>query len=288
MDELSKRIGKRIREAREALGLTQEALARAVERVSGQPVSSVKVSYFETGARTPRVEDLSDFAVALGKPLEFFFAENETGQRTDDLVSTIMLRAVRPLNPSTAGRVQDIVDRILHAPVREEGVELRLVPRKTPSEILSILNITAPPVNLNRITFACGVEVQTWDVDDSISGLVVVIEGHTTIVVNKYQSATQKRFAIAHELGHLWLGHYPRLEIAVNFNGISKSAMDPAMEYQADQFARGLLMPEEWLRYHWHQNAGDLEGIAKLYDVGLQSLWVRLQELGIVKGTALQ
>lgn len=283
MDELSKRIGKKIREARESLGLTQEALARAIERRTGQQVSPVKVSYFETGARSPRLEDLSDFAAALGKPLEFFITENETSPAIGKRVSAVLWRAVRPLNPTTARHVQEIVDRILHSQVRE-GVELRLVPRKAPQEILSILNIKSPPVNVQRIAFASGVETQTWDFDDSVSGLVVVIEGHTTILVNKHQSNTQRRFAIAHELGHLWLGHYPEVEIAVNLHGSSQLTMDPAMEQQADGFARELLMPEEWLRSHWQRNAGDLEGTARLFEVGVQSLWVRLHELGIIKG----
>lgn len=282
--ELYREVGKRIREARESLGLTQEGLAKAIERVTGQPFSAVKISYFETGVRHPKLEDLENFAIALGKPLEYLLTGVEPRQQTDNLLRVVLLRATRALNPTTQRHVSELVDLILNSPVRD-GLELPLVPRKTPTEILSILGITVPQVDLNRIAFASGIQVETREMDDSISGLVVVTEGHTGIVVNKFQSPTQQRFAIAHELGHLWLGHYPALEVALNMNSTARSvSMDPVMEHQADQFARELLMPETWLQEDWLRYGGDLRAIAERYGVGVQALWIRLHELGIVKG----
>jgi len=64
-------VGPRIREARDAAGLTQVALA---ERL-GQGERTIQA--WEINERTPRLDALRKLALALGKDLAWFYTELE-------------------------------------------------------------------------------------------------------------------------------------------------------------------------------------------------------------------
>lgn len=65
-------LGKRIRQARQLVGISGTALAKLIGK--SQPY----VSDLERGQRTPSLETLQDLAHALGQPLSYFFAEDES------------------------------------------------------------------------------------------------------------------------------------------------------------------------------------------------------------------
>lgn len=60
-------LGKRIRHARERVGLSQEELAEAVQR------DQKAVSEYETGKRKLPATDIPTFASVLGVPFSYFF-----------------------------------------------------------------------------------------------------------------------------------------------------------------------------------------------------------------------
>ena len=61
--------------------------------------------------------------------------------------------------------------------------------------------------------------------------------GRTGIVVNSRKSPRRIRFSLAHEMGHIFLGHF-RTDIEID--AIRKMAM----EYAANAFAAELIMPQ--------------------------------------------
>jgi repressor LexA len=67
-------IGKRIREAREHLGLSQTQLADALG------YTYVAVSGWETGRRRPSLDDLLQISKILNKPLEYFIGERSRSE----------------------------------------------------------------------------------------------------------------------------------------------------------------------------------------------------------------
>lgn len=67
-------IGPRIRQARQKAGLSGIALAKLIDK--SQPY----VSDLERGQRTPSLETLCSLAAALGRPLSYFFGEEETSR----------------------------------------------------------------------------------------------------------------------------------------------------------------------------------------------------------------
>ncbi|MBZ0282479.1 MAG: helix-turn-helix domain-containing protein [Anaerolineae bacterium] len=60
-------LGKRIRQARERIGMSQEGLAEAVQR------DQKAVSEYETGKRKLPAIDIPTFASILGVPFSYFF-----------------------------------------------------------------------------------------------------------------------------------------------------------------------------------------------------------------------
>ncbi len=65
MDQVE--LGKRIRRARERVGMSQEALAEALER------DQKAMSEYETGKRKVPATDIPSFASILGVPFSYFF-----------------------------------------------------------------------------------------------------------------------------------------------------------------------------------------------------------------------
>lgn len=74
-------LGKRIRRARERVGMSQEALAEALER------DQKAMSEYEAGKRKVPATDIPTFATILGVPFSYFF---EGEFQTDELDQVLL------------------------------------------------------------------------------------------------------------------------------------------------------------------------------------------------------
>lgn len=77
MQEISKKIGQRIKEAREEKGLTQKQLGENLG------YSSMGISNFEQGIREIKLTDIHRVASFLGKDVSFFLESSATMFRSD-------------------------------------------------------------------------------------------------------------------------------------------------------------------------------------------------------------
>jgi len=118
-------VGMKIRAAREACGLSQQALADAIGAKSHQNVYN-----YERGDREPSFEVLERIAAATGKPLAWFFqdedaapapAENPTPQPDMPSAPAILRHMVDPLPRRHGARAA----RKAPLPVRGEGLSVR-------------------------------------------------------------------------------------------------------------------------------------------------------------------
>ena len=73
-EEGNRKLGKRIKQARQEVGMSQKELARRVDRTQGV------VSTVENGFSTIDAPDLPMWAAALGKPVMYFYL----GEGLDD------------------------------------------------------------------------------------------------------------------------------------------------------------------------------------------------------------
>jgi Zn-dependent peptidase ImmA (M78 family) len=163
-------------------------------------------------------------------------------------------------------------------------------------QLLNQAGITKPPVPIERIARLQGAEVRYVSFQGDISGLVAHEGGQALIGVNMLHSKPRQRFTIAHELGHLNLGHLEgsrehEIHVDRDFKVMlrdskSSEASDPA-EIQANAYAAELLMPTSMLlKEHELNTSGvDLEddrlihALATRYKVSTQAMIFRLANL---------
>ena len=97
-------LGSRIRQARERKGLSQEALAQAVDK------DQRAISEIESGRRKLAAVDLPDFAGALEVPLLYFFEDTDP---TDEL-EIALLREFRRMPSSDMQKMAISILRVMH------------------------------------------------------------------------------------------------------------------------------------------------------------------------------
>lgn len=79
-------VGARIRAARRARDLSQEALAHAVWRVTSDRLTpaATDISRYERGKHAPRAEMIAAIATATGHDLEFFLNDSEEAEPDEE------------------------------------------------------------------------------------------------------------------------------------------------------------------------------------------------------------
>lgn len=90
------RLGSRLREAREFLGLSQESVATAMD------IPRASVSAIESGKRRVTGTELFKFASIYKRELSFFFV---TAPKTEDATVAALFRATRDLSESDRNQV---------------------------------------------------------------------------------------------------------------------------------------------------------------------------------------
>jgi transcriptional regulator with XRE-family HTH domain len=98
---IEKLVGERIRDARLALGISQQELAERIEK------HQITVSNYENGERLPRVGDLPRLAEVLQVPIGFFFDEEAYDHRR--LLNYLILIKPR-FRAVILGIIQDYVE----------------------------------------------------------------------------------------------------------------------------------------------------------------------------------
>jgi Zn-dependent peptidase ImmA (M78 family) len=159
-------------------------------------------------------------------------------------------------------------------------------------ELLLEHSIIKPPVPLERIAEEANLRIEYVPLEPDMSGaLIESDDGEMIVAVNEVHHRNRKRFTIAHELAHYFLGHHkhhPHVDrefVVIPRNQVSSQAVDPR-EIDANAFAASLLMPEEFLLKDFVRlggfDANELSEIAKRYQVSEQALSFRLVNLGFL------
>jgi Zn-dependent peptidase ImmA (M78 family) len=151
-----------------------------------------------------------------------------------------------------------------------------------------------PPIPVQAVAAALGLEVEAADLGEDVSGVLVVGADHGVIGVNEAHPFVRQRFTIAHECGHFVLHRsHGSLFIDKKYRAFfrderSEQGID-AQERVANAFAAALLMPEAIVRRAAKRYAfelGDEDGpiteLARLFQVSTQAMTFRLVNLGIL------
>lgn len=142
-----------------------------------------------------------------------------------------------------------------------------------------------PPFDVVGFGLELGLEIkESSELPNKISGFIKQIESGTIcICVNKSHAPNRKRFTVAHELGHYFL-HRDRLAVGI-IDGIlnrEQGTTDP-IEYEANEFAADLLMPEEMFRELWAKQECSVSFIADFFLVSESAIITRARFLKLVQ-----
>lgn len=140
-------------------------------------------------------------------------------------------------------------------------------------EILVLSQNFEPPVNLEQMIKHFGIRM----VDDDLKGA----DGYTLYIPEKdkylicYDSRRfgyfRTRFTIAHELGHIFLNHFTNEKL---FN-----STESRLDFDANEFAGALLMPEDYLMEYENCSAAE---IMRVFQVSQQAFDTRMKVLNEV------
>ncbi len=145
--------------------------------------------------------------------------------------------------------------------------------RNIARKLLKDSKVLEIPVSLQKVLDYVksqqALDVVKFKFGDKISGMLVNLGDSATIGFNPDHSWVRRRFTIAHELGHLYLGH------------TCGGDQNDNKEKEANQFAAELLVPLAFIKKDFAKK-NDLDILAKKYIVSKEALCIHLIECKIV------
>jgi len=168
--------------------------------------------------------------------------------------------------------------------------------RRIEKRALSVLdesNIDSFPVDLDSISASLGVTIRYEDLDDDVSGFLMVDSDNAVAVINNNHHSNRQRFTIAHEIGHFCLhtnntkkeSLFVDKAYSIHHRNKKSSTGTDKKEREANLFASILLMPESMVDEAVDDleldffNDEDIPLLAKKIGVSDQALGFRLARL---------
>ena len=136
--------------------------------------------------------------------------------------------------------------------------------------------VTELPVQVTALCRQMGIRVSYFDPVGDSDGYSTILLGMPRIFVSRNCSAERQRFTIAHELGHILLGHVGKYELVNR----EPSSADSPIEHEANVFASRLLAPACVL---WALEAYSPEQIATLCRISYQAATFRAERMAVLK-----
>lgn len=136
------------------------------------------------------------------------------------------------------------------------------------------------PVNLTLLARELDIDVYHCAMPGKVNAFALWLRasGKFVAVVNRSQIPTRQRFTLAHEFGHILLGHHSERDLYASLTG-ALSDMDRRCEREADCFASELLLPTEVVKKLCLQDGMNAAAISSYFDVSRKAAEVKLREL---------
>lgn len=154
------------------------------------------------------------------------------------------------------------------------------VARDKAKKLLVDVGIIKPPVFMvaivDQLKKNYDLSIYPWNFSNNIDGIQTMEGRVVAIGYNQEQHPHRQRFTIAHEIGHLLLGHTQKGGL-----GFDLESKKPE-EIEANKFAAELLMPMEMLKFDVEKNNLNVKEIATKYNVSEIAVWWRLSESGLI------
>lgn len=166
--------------------------------------------------------------------------------------------------------------------------------RKHVSQLLDGAATYHPPIDVESIARQLQIEVHFEELDDEVSGLLLISGGRSTIAVNRDHHKNRQRFTIAHEIGHFILHRSDDDDLFVDKKVYHRNAAASQgmyrQEIEANRFAAEILMPKQLVESVISDKGGDIDlsddfavyQLARIFAVSEQALAIRLAALNFV------
>ncbi|MDZ4804134.1 MAG: XRE family transcriptional regulator [Candidatus Eisenbacteria bacterium] len=288
-------LGKRLREVRERLSLTQDYVAQQVE-IPRQAISEI-----EHGKRAVSAGELFGLARLYSLPVDSLLAP-EAAPPEEELV---LLRAdsVGPEVNLALSQFQNLCREFRWLEEQLEQVrspDLRPLNRppvsyedawRLASEERKRLDLGATPAwsMLEALEERVGVKILSFDAEWSLSGASLIGSHGRAIFLNRVHPQSRRVFTLAHEFFHLLVNEGgTRPHVAWAHACSAEPGGKPREESLADQFAAEFLMPRDAIEERIadeHPRAKSLTGTAVIhlavsFGVSTQAMLFRLGNLG--------
>ncbi len=153
--------------------------------------------------------------------------------------------------------------------------------RHAAAAIIKALKITEAPVTLNDVNNHIKKTVNltvkgTNELSNNIDGVLKCVGDRVFILYNESKSVSRQRFTVAHEMGHLHMGH-------VHGNSSIDLGSDNFDEIEANHYAAHLLMPPSLLRKDIKAGLKKVDLLAKKYQVSEEAMWWQIDKAGLLK-----
>lgn len=168
--------------------------------------------------------------------------------------------------------------------------------RKKANDILKDAHQKRIPIHLDEIAEYLEIDVLYEDLEDEMSGFLLVKNGLASAAINDNHHVNRQRFTLAHEIGHYCLHVDEQIDEDMFVDRLvfnrdkSASKGEIKNEIEANKFAAELLMPSQMLRNHIarlysNKDLEDDETISALandFKVSTTAMGYRLGGLGLV------
>lgn len=292
-------LGQRLREARKASGLTQDAVAKELK------VPRTSVVAFEQGDRRVTSAELIALSRLYSRPLTEF-----VGTRAESLPFAPQFRApTQSASSITEAEVSESVlkleslardyleiEQMTNSPLPRNYLEpyqieySRASPEDRGEEVADAernrLGLGDAPVADLRsiIEEAVGLRIYYIDLPSKVGGLFAYTDDlGGCIAINRKHPPRRAKWSLAHEYGHFLTTRYQ-----ADVEMLDARWGKPAAEKFADSFAANFLMPRSGVCRHLAEMAkarqgqvtiADVLSLAELYQVSTEAMFRRLEDL---------
>lgn len=149
------------------------------------------------------------------------------------------------------------------------------------------------PTPIEDIIKNLGIKLLPYNMEDGISGILLIEKNNITIGYAKKEPIHRKRFTMAHELGHYMLHRDGELFIDKGFKAMYRPSSSnipstESREWEANEFAANILMPANALMKEIenlevdYESDGWITSLADKFKVSYSAMSIRISRLGIV------
>lgn len=165
---------------------------------------------------------------------------------------------------------------------------LNAVIEKKANALIKDSHLNGLCVNLAKVAQDLDIEIKYGNLQEELSGVLVLKNDKSVIGVNEDQSPKRQRFTIAHEIGHFMLHKGLKTTFIDEQIVFTRGSAKGHQEIEANAFAAALLMPSRLIKKYLKTknvkfiSESNIEQLSKEFEVSEIAMTYRLKNLNLI------